>query len=893
MNTLFQIENDKIVRQIHLKKQKYKLGRGAKNDIVFNTTKVSRLHALLIEEGDTYYIVDQRSTNHVFVNDEQVKKRGLASGDKINLSTDVTLLYVSDGSEDLGVTQIAHQTREVIKKQDFLRLKEVTNRIISLDNLDQILNIILAEVIKLVGAERGFIALTNEQGEIQPASSVSYNIPLDQDSLRQSLFSESIVRQTIEKRENVFILNTKEDDADLSKSILELDLRSIMCSPLLFGNDLLGILYVDSDYRLADFNEIDQFSFTILADHAAIAIKNAKLYSRVQMSNQELKEEIRESEERYRQLVEMAPEAIIVHSEGRFVFVNAEAVKLFGGKSADDLLGTPIIERVHPTYREMVTKRTRNVIEKFQPAALQEEKLLRLDGSSVEVEIVGAPLTYLGKPAIQVIARDITERKRAQEAVQQAKEMALKAQHAAEAANRAKSIFLANMSHELRTPLNGVLGYAQILKRDPQVSEAQLNGLNIIYQSGNHLLTLINDILDLSKIEAGKMELYPEDFHFASFLNALVGIIRMRAEEKDLSFQYQPDTALPLGVQADEKRLRQVLINLLGNAVKFTNEGQVTFRVIALPSPQQQDALSSHLRFEVSDTGIGMNVEQLAAIFLPFEQVGDAGQRAQGTGLGLAISQQLASLMNSELKVESELGQGSRFWFDLALPVVGVENKEEAQLQGRIIGYTGAKRKIMVADDQKENRLVLRNMLEPLGFLIIEAKNGAECVEKAHLVDLILTDLIMPVMSGFEAVKQIRQIPPSQTLPIIAISASVFEMDQEQSRQAGCDAFLPKPVRVDALLSLIKSFLSLEWRYADTSQQPPVAAEAQLFIPPPRQELERLHELALRGNISRLRQQANHLEALDEKYNQFVAKLRDLTKRFQRNQILALIEQYL
>lgn len=226
------------------------------------------------------------------------------------------------------------------------------------------------------------------------------------------------------------------------------------------------------------------------------------------------------------------------------------------------------------------------------------------------------------------------------------------------------------MSHELRTPLNGILGYAQILVRNKGLSSQQAEGLNIIQQSGDHLLTLINDILDLSKIEARKMELYAAAFQLPNFLESIAGITSMRAQEKDVTFVYEHKNTLPSGVEADEKRLRQILINLLGNAVKFTDDGQVTLIVSVLNDTQQTP---KQIRFEVIDTGVGMTPEQLEKIFLPFEQVGDIDSRAAGTGLGLAISRQLVELMDSELHVKSELEKGSTFWFDLSLPVVAAD----------------------------------------------------------------------------------------------------------------------------------------------------------------------------------------------------------------------------
>ena len=462
------------------------------------------------------------------------------------------------------------------------------------------------------------------------------------------------------------------------------------------------------------------------------------------------------------------------------------------------------------------------------------------------------------------------------------------AKEVAEFASHAKSDFLSSMSHELRTPLNGILGYAQILKRDEELSTQQLDGLNIIQQSGQHLLTLINDILDLSKIEARKMELYASAFHLPNFLDSLAGIINMRAQEKDTTFVYERNNYLPYGVEADEKRLRQVLINLLGNAVKFTDQGTVILRVRVLndtPTPKQ-------IRFEVIDSGVGMTPEQLEKIFLPFEQVGDTERRAAGTGLGLAISRQLVELMDSELHVKSELEKGSTFWFDLTLPVVTAEAELKSSRIEKIIGYKGKRRKVLVVDDKHENRLVLHGMLEPLGFEVIKAVNGKEEIEKAQEIkpDIILTDLVMPVMTGFEAVQKIRQMPELKNVIIIAVSASVFEADQEKCRIVGFNDFLPKPIEVDKLFGLMEKLLKLEWVYLEPNIIEE-SSEGQL-VPPSPEEIAFLFELAMDGDMRGIRKRVSLMEQKTPKLIPFARKLQNLAKGFQDKQILALIEQF-
>jgi len=483
---------------------------------------------------------------------------------------------------------------------------------------------------------------------------------------------------------------------------------------------------------------------------------------------------------------------------------------------------------------------------------------------------------------------------------------------AADSANQAKSEFLANMSHELRTPLNGILGYTQILQRSDNLLKVQQDGIQIIHQCGTHLLTLINDILDLSKIEARKLELQNTYFHLPSFLMGIVEIFRLRAQQKNIEFIYQPDARLPVGIYADEKRLRQVLINLLGNAIKFTDQGQVIFKVTqpdreSIP-PLEKTSNSYQqvcIHIEIEDTGIGMTGDQMTQIFKPFEQVGEGKRQLEGTGLGLTISQKIVALMGSQIQVDSSLGEGSRFWVDLPLNVAAEWEHPSSNDQHKIVGFQGEAKTILIVDDKWENRSIVISLLESVGFRCLQANQGEEALAQMenYKPDLIITNIMMPVMDGLNLIKTVRHSSNWKDIPIIVSSAKVFATDQEQSLQVGGDAFLPKPVQVDLLFSYLQKYLHLEWIYENQesvdfgvkaergktdSSGNTLLEEPMVF---PKQEvLEELLNLALRGNIQKLGKEAIALQKDHSIYVPFALKLQELADNFQVKEIRLLIQ---
>ncbi|MGK7919581.1 MAG: ATP-binding protein [Trichodesmium sp.] len=476
-----------------------------------------------------------------------------------------------------------------------------------------------------------------------------------------------------------------------------------------------------------------------------------------------------------------------------------------------------------------------------------------------------------------------------------------KTKEAAETANQAKSEFLANMSHELRTPLNGILGYSQILNRSQSWGEKERKGIEIIHQCGSHLLTLINDVLDISKIEARKLDLQPYDLHLPSFLQGVVEIIRIKAYQKGIELIYEASPNLPQGIVADEKRLRQVLINLLGNAVKFTDTGKVVFQVKVFEVSQSRGLSdnddrtksqpkshpSSTIEFKIQDTGVGIPEDKIDHIFTPFEQVGEKVKQSEGTGLGLAISNQIVNLIGSQIKVESQLGVGSIFSFVVKLPLSDDWAYSMSNVSGKqIVGYTGTQKTVLVIDDRWENRSVLMNLLEPIGFVPVEAENGAEGLAKIRQLkpDLTITDLHMPVMNGFEMLRELRTSDELKDLKVIISSASVSNIDRQYSLDAGGDDFLPKPVNGEELFKMIEAHLDIQWQYSETenienteitpkSSVSDVPVDNSQIIPPPQADLEILLDLARRGSLKKLTEIAQELQEIEPQYTPFIEQI--------------------
>ena len=464
----------------------------------------------------------------------------------------------------------------------------------------------------------------------------------------------------------------------------------------------------------------------------------------------------------------------------------------------------------------------------------------------------------------------------------------LAARAEAEAANRAKDQFLASMSHELRTPLHAILGYADLISKGALVEPARQDALATIAGSGRHLLTLINDLLDLSRIRSGHLELNTAPVQLPGLLEEIAAMVRIDAQKKGLAFALEMPADLPALVQADGKRIRQVVLNLLGNAIKYTDAGRVTLRVQAIPV----DRTRVSLRISVEDTGMGIAPEDQARIFAPFEQTDHGRKRESGVGLGLAISQELAHLMDGIIEVESQPGTGSQFRFTVVLPLVD-EQQAATPAHKRIVGYEGVRRCILVADDQEENRQLLRRMLEPLGFDVALAADGREAVaiSRERRPDFILMDLRMPEMNGFDAARTIRRSPELARIPLVAASASTADLEQAESEPDTFSACLRKPFQTADLIDMIGRVVGLKWRYVDPDATPAADEEPTdpQLVPPPRPVLEELLELTRLGKLVRVEQRALELEQQDT-LRPFAHRVYVLARSLEEEQLIALLE---
>ncbi len=477
-----------------------------------------------------------------------------------------------------------------------------------------------------------------------------------------------------------------------------------------------------------------------------------------------------------------------------------------------------------------------------------------------------------------------------------------------EAANQAKSEFLANMSHELRTPLNSIIGFTDLMSEKSSLSIENKKYIDIIHQSGQHLLTLINDILEMSKIEAGRTLVNSEDFNLSSLLKSLNEMLSIKAEEKGLKLIIEKDHKLPQFISTDSKKLRQVLINLLSNGIKFTDSGDVILRAKVIDS-ENNDASYIRLQFEVEDTGSGIHPKEISSLFQPFVQTQSGIKQNKGTGLGLAISQKFVQLMGGEIKVNSKMNKGSQFYFSIPVTVIDTKLPEPSEEKPVIIKLAPDQdqSRILVVDNDSRNRLLLVSLLSTIGFEVQEAVNGQEAIEKWLIwkPDLILMDMRMPIMDGYEATQKIKALAntdnPSPV--IIAITAHAFEEEHHQILETGCADLIRKPFQREELLLKIGQFLNIQYIYSNESlstnhpdigepenqENPSLILDSEALKVMPSEWIEQLYQCA--SQCSDLLTY-KVIQQIPQEYSSLAAKLTKLTDDFRFDEIVKLTESY-
>lgn len=578
------------------------------------------------------------------------------------------------------------------------------------------------------------------------------------------------------------------------------------------------------------------------------------------------------------------------------------------GYSKQEIIGQPIFDRYHPDCMAGVNKAFQQFIE-TGVVRDEELQLKRKDGSKLDVSLNVSAIRDKDDNIIfsRSTWRDISERKQARLALrklneelelrvmERTEELAV-TKEKAEAANLAKSVFLANMSHELRTPMNAVLGFSKIMLNDSVSTPGQRKNLEIINRSGEHLLHLINDVLDMSKIEAGRIELEPEHFNLRILLSEVEELIRQRTEVKGLQLLFDGSSNYPPFVYADSGKYRQLLINLLGNAVKYTEQGGVTLRLNARPGDSNE---SICLIAEIEDTGIGISKKDLSNIFEPFVQVGEACSN-QGTGLGLPITKQYVELMGGTISVDSELGKGSVFRLEVPVLMTRQEQMVVKEMAcSRVIGLQEGQvgYRILIVEDQFENRLLLKKILQPVGFETREALNGEEAITifKDWQPHFILMDTRMPVMDGIEATKRIKAMPGGGETVIVAQTASVFTEQREQLVQAGSADFIAKPYRAEEIFACLNKHLGVRFIYE--SEEGEINSEQNKATQLQHEDLNTIPEplqAALYSAATQLdvEETLALIDKIDERDNNLALRLRSLVENMDFQAIIDLFQSH-
>ncbi|MGB3509953.1 MAG: AAA family ATPase [Microcoleaceae cyanobacterium] len=731
-------------------------------------------------------------------------------------------------------TSTTSYAKETLDLTTFIKASQAISGEIMLDKL---LGKLIEIILENTGAQVGYLILENEGKFFIEASG---GVDGETISILESLpitnhLPESIINYVIRTQEKV-ILNDASHQGNFTEDpyIQANKTKSILCLPLLHQGKLIGLTYLENNLTAGVFTSDRLEILQLLSGQAATSIQNAKLYTQLENRKNQLK-----------QFLDALPVgSSIFLPNGNALFINQTGQNLLGQKEKSTTK-----EDIASTYKAYIAGTNQLYpVDKMPPLQALKGKSVRIDdmeihrddGKIIPLEVHSTPIfDERGKVIYSINAFfDITKRRQTEkllsdynktlekqvaertEQLEQEMMVRKQAEEAAKVANKAKSAFLANMSHELRTPLNAILGFAQLMSHSSNFPLDQKENLDIISRSGEHLLTLINQILDLSKIEAGRITLNQNDFDLHHLLNDLEDMFQLKASNKGLQLLFDYSPTLPRYIKTDEVKLRQVLINLLSNAIKFTSYGGVSVRVMA---PNGTLSPTMKIDFEIEDTGLGIAADELDSLFQPFVQTQTGKKNHEGTGLGLALSQQFVQLMGGNVSVSSKVGVGSIFKFNIQVDLVDEIDIENPQPIQRVVALEAnqPRYRILVVDDNKDNRLLLMKLLSSIGFKLKEASNGKEAIDIWHQWQphLIWMDMEMPVMNGYEATKYIKSNSEGQQTVIIALTANAFEEERTLIISAGCDDFLPKPYRETDVLKMIDKHIGVCYVFAESVNQ--------------------------------------------------------------------------
>jgi len=591
--------------------------------------------------------------------------------------------------------------------------------------------------------------------------------------------------------------------------------------PLMVSDTLVGVIKLENIHI---YGASLRQHLPIFFSHAALILNTG---IRNQSSLRQAYDELRASHERLRKTQHSIDQAAlcvfwIVPESARFSYVNQRVCDVLG-YSREEMLDGMTVADIDPNWPTDRWPEHLAELRKTKSMQLRTDHRKK-NGEVFPVEVTVYLSEFEGEEHMVSFATDIRDRIASEEAMKAALA-------AAESANRMKSVFLANMSHELRTPLNAILGFAQIMERDPRIPDDERENLRTINRSGPHLLTLINDVLEISRIEAGRMHLQDEPCDLRELAHSLVELMRPRAQAKGLELRVRIDPDTPRYVMTDTGKLRQILLNLISNATKYTATGHIELDLSCLQPP----GVAPRLRLRVTDTGIGIAESEQERIFDPFYQTEHGIALGEGTGLGLTISREYARLMGGQLEVESRPGRGASFCLSLPCqPSQAIQTVEAGH--GRVIGLADDQPppRVLVAEDDADSRRLLEILLGEAGFNVRSVADGDQAVREftRWRPDFIWMDMRMPVLDGYAATRAIRALPNGQAPRIVALTASAFQEDRAAILAAGCDAVMTKPLDEGRLFEMMREQLDLHYRYIDSPEVTgPAAESAPLTLP--------------------------------------------------------------